>query len=140
MAQAFAPILKTNGGGALVQLNSIASMKNFSDLATYSASKAASYSITQALRDVLKEQGTHVVSVHPGSIATDIDHSRSGLINHGHVFVLTHCICHTLTQLVRQKTATEVLSNTDTAPICVLYIARFIENDKAALNGLKPIS
>ncbi len=72
MARAFAPILKSNGGGALVQLNSIASMKNFSDLATYSASKAASYSITQALRDVLKEQGTHVVSVHPGPIATDM--------------------------------------------------------------------
>ena len=29
MAQAFAPVLKTNGGGALAQLNSIASMKNF---------------------------------------------------------------------------------------------------------------
>jgi NAD(P)-dependent dehydrogenase (short-subunit alcohol dehydrogenase family) len=72
MARAFAPILKANGGGALVQLNSIASMKNFSALATYSASKAASYSITQALRDVLKEQGTHVVSVHPGPIATDM--------------------------------------------------------------------
>lgn len=72
VARAFAPILKANGGGALVQLNSIASMKSFSDLATYSASKAASYSITQALRDVLKEQGTQVVSVHPGPIATDM--------------------------------------------------------------------
>jgi NADP-dependent 3-hydroxy acid dehydrogenase YdfG len=72
VAQAFAPILKANGGGALVQLNSIASLKNFSDLATYSASKAASYSITQALREVLGEQGTHVVSVHPGPIATDM--------------------------------------------------------------------
>jgi len=72
VAQAFAPILKANGGGALVQLNSVASIKNFSDLATYSASKAASYSITQALRDVLKEQGTQVVSVHPGPIATDM--------------------------------------------------------------------
>ena len=72
MAQAFAPVLKANGGGALVQLNSIASMKNFPALATYSASKAASYSITQALRDVLKEQGTQVVSVHPGPIATDM--------------------------------------------------------------------
>ena len=72
MAQAFAPVLKANGGGALVQLNSIASMKNFSALATYSASKAASYSITQALRDVLKGQGTQVVSVHPGPIATDM--------------------------------------------------------------------
>ena len=72
VAQAFAPILKANGGGALVQLNSVASIKNFSDLATYSASKAASYSITQALRDVLKGQGTQVVSVHPGPIATDM--------------------------------------------------------------------
>ncbi|MEW7996485.1 MAG: SDR family NAD(P)-dependent oxidoreductase, partial [Candidatus Thiodiazotropha endolucinida] len=49
MAQAFAPLLKVNGGGALVQLNSVASMKNFADFATYSASKAASYSITQGL-------------------------------------------------------------------------------------------
>jgi NAD(P)-dependent dehydrogenase (short-subunit alcohol dehydrogenase family) len=72
MAQAFAPILKANGGGALVQLNSVASLKNFSNLATYSASKAASYSITQALRDVLRDQGTQIVSVHPGPIATDM--------------------------------------------------------------------
>ena len=72
MAQAFAPVLKANGGGAFVQLNSVASMKNFADFATYSASKAASYSITQGLRDVLKGQGTHVVSVHPGPIATDM--------------------------------------------------------------------
>ncbi len=72
MAQAFAPVLAKNGGGALVQLNSVASMKSFAGFSTYCASKAASYSITQALRDVLKEQGTHVVSVHPGPIATDM--------------------------------------------------------------------
>ena len=72
IAQAFAPILKANGGGALVQLNSVASMKNFADFATYSASKAASYSITQGLRDKLREQGTQVISVHPGPIATDM--------------------------------------------------------------------
>lgn len=72
VAQAFAPVLKANGGGALVQLNSVASIKAFPDFSTYSASKAASYSITQSLRDVLAEQGTHVVSVHPGPIATDM--------------------------------------------------------------------
>ncbi len=72
MAQTFAPILKVNGGGAFVQLNSIASMKCFSDFATYSASKAAAYSITQGLHDKLKEQGTVVLSVHPGPIATDM--------------------------------------------------------------------
>ncbi|MEQ8638009.1 SDR family oxidoreductase [Gimesia maris] len=74
VAQAFAPVLKANGGGALVQLNSGASLLNFPQFATYSASKAAAYSITQALRQLLKAQGTLVVSVHPGPIATDMGH------------------------------------------------------------------
>lgn len=75
IAQAFAPVLKANGGGAFVQLNSIASLKNFSNFATYSASKAAAYSITQALREFLGQQGTAVLSVHPGPIATDMGDS-----------------------------------------------------------------
>ena len=78
MAQAFAPVLAARGGGAFVQLNSVASLKNFADFATYCASKAASYSITQALRDNLRQQGTQVVSVHPGPIATDMA-SHAGL-------------------------------------------------------------
>ncbi|MEQ9453793.1 MAG: SDR family oxidoreductase [Phycisphaeraceae bacterium] len=72
VAQAFAPTLKANAGGAFVQLNSVASVKNFAAFSTYSASKAASYSITQGLRDTLAEQNTHVLSVHPGPIATDM--------------------------------------------------------------------
>ncbi len=72
IAQAFAPILKNNGGGALVQLNSVVSLRSFPNVATYSASKAASYAITQALREQLAEQGTAVISVHPGPIATEL--------------------------------------------------------------------
>ncbi len=72
MAQAFAPVLKANGGGAFAQLNSVVSMKCFPGFTTYSASKAAAYSITQALREVLGAQGTRVLSVHPGPIATDM--------------------------------------------------------------------
>ena len=72
MATAFAPVLKANGGGAFVQLNSVASLRGFSDNATYCASKAASYSLTQSLREILAEQGTFVLSVHPGPIATDM--------------------------------------------------------------------
>lgn len=72
VAQAFAPVLKNNGGGALVQLNSVASMKNFVPFTTYSASKAAAYSVTQSLKDLLSEQNTLVVSVHPGPIDTDM--------------------------------------------------------------------
>lgn len=70
MAQAFAPILKVNGGGAFVQLNSVASLKCSANFATHSATKAAAYSITQALHELLGQQGTAVLSVHPGLIAT----------------------------------------------------------------------
>ena len=71
MAQAFAPVLKRNGGGAFIQLNSIASLSSF-PRATYPASKAAAYSFTQALRPIFKEQGTATLSVHPGPILTDM--------------------------------------------------------------------
>lgn len=72
MARAFAPVLKANGGGAFVQLNSVASLIAFPPFATYSASKAAAYSLTQALRATLGEQGTQVLSVHPGPIETSM--------------------------------------------------------------------
>lgn len=72
VAQAFGPVLKANGGGAFAQLNSVASVKTFPDFATYCASKAASYAITQGLRSSLGDQGTLVVSVHPGPIQTDM--------------------------------------------------------------------
>lgn len=72
MARAFSPVLKENGGGAFVQLNSVASLRSFPAFSTYCASKAASYSMTQALRSQMKEQGTQVISVHPGPIETDM--------------------------------------------------------------------
>lgn len=72
VAQSFAPVLQANGGGAFVQLNSVASVRSFPPFSTYCASKAAAYSITQALRVLLGEQGTHVLSVHPGPIDTEM--------------------------------------------------------------------
>lgn len=72
LAQAFAPVLKANGGGVFAQLNSVVSIKTFPEFTTYSVSKAAAYSITQALREQLGAQGTRVVSIHPGPIATDM--------------------------------------------------------------------
>ncbi|MEZ8149146.1 SDR family oxidoreductase [Enterovibrio norvegicus] len=71
IAQAFNEILVQNHG-ALVQMNSVASMKNFLGVSTYSASKAASYAITQGLREQWAENGVQVLSVHPGPIATDM--------------------------------------------------------------------
>ncbi|MEM7397909.1 MAG: SDR family oxidoreductase [Pseudomonadota bacterium] len=71
VANAFASTLEKNKG-ALVQLNSVASIKSFPGVPTYSASKAASYSLTQALRHELGQKGVNVLSVHPGPIATDM--------------------------------------------------------------------
>ena len=70
VTQAFAPVLARNGGGALVNIASMAALVNFPLLAAYSASKAATHSITQAARLMLKSQGTRVFGVYPGPIDT----------------------------------------------------------------------
>lgn len=72
LAQAFGPILKHNGGGALVQMNSLASLMNFLPFTGYAASKAASYVVTQGLREAWADQGTQIVSVIAGAIKTDM--------------------------------------------------------------------
>lgn len=72
MARAFAPILKANGGGAIINISSIAGHVNFPVLGTYSASKAAVHSLTQGLRAELAAQGTHVLGVYPGPVDTDM--------------------------------------------------------------------
>lgn len=70
VAQAFTPILEARAGAAFVQLNSVASIKNFLGFTTYSASKAAAYSITQGLKAAFDEKNIQLLSVHPGPIAT----------------------------------------------------------------------
>jgi len=72
MIRAFAPLLKKNGGGAIVNLLSVASLVNFPFLGTYSASKAALFSLTQGVRAELSAQGTQVIGVFPGPIDTDM--------------------------------------------------------------------
>lgn len=70
MIRAFAPILQRNGGGAIVNLLSIASVVNVPVFSSYSASKAALYSLTQGIRAELAQQGTQVVGVFPGPVDT----------------------------------------------------------------------
>jgi NAD(P)-dependent dehydrogenase (short-subunit alcohol dehydrogenase family) len=72
MARAFAPVLRENGGGALVNVLSVLSFISMPQGATYSASKAAAWSLTNALRIELRRQGTLVVAVHAGFIDTDM--------------------------------------------------------------------
>lgn len=72
MCQAFAPILKKNGGGALVNMLSVVSWYSQPFLGSYSASKAAAWSLTNGVRMELRAQGTLVVGVHAGLIDTDM--------------------------------------------------------------------
>jgi NAD(P)-dependent dehydrogenase (short-subunit alcohol dehydrogenase family) len=72
MSKAFAPILKANGGGALLNVLSVASWVNGGDLAAYSASKSAAWSLTNALRNELAVQKTQVVALHMGYVDTDL--------------------------------------------------------------------
>jgi len=72
VSRAFAPILGRNGGGTLVNVLSILSFVSFPDAGSYSASKAAAWSATNAIRLELAGQGTLVVGVHAGYIDTDM--------------------------------------------------------------------
>ena len=78
MARAFAPILRDNGGGALVNVLSVLSFVSMPQGATYSASKSAAWSLTNALRIELRRQGTLVVAVHAGFIDTEMAAGVSG--------------------------------------------------------------
>ena len=78
MARAFAPILRENGGGALVNVLSVLSFISMPQGATYSASKSAAWSLTNALRIELRRQGTLVVAVHAGFIDTEMAAGVSG--------------------------------------------------------------
>lgn len=72
MCRAFAPILKVNGGGAIVNMQSIIALVNFPKNGGYSASRAASLSMTQGIRAELAAQGTLVVAVLPGTVDTSM--------------------------------------------------------------------
>jgi NAD(P)-dependent dehydrogenase (short-subunit alcohol dehydrogenase family) len=72
MTQAFAPVLERNGGGAFVNVLSVFSWVATPVLTTYSASKAAAWSFTNAARIELGRRGTQVVAVNPGPVDTEM--------------------------------------------------------------------
>jgi ABC-type oligopeptide transport system ATPase subunit len=72
LTRAFSPVLKANGGGAIINMLSVVSRVNIPALGTYCASKAAAWSLTQAARAELAKQGTLVVGIFPGAVDTDM--------------------------------------------------------------------
>lgn len=72
MCRAFAPVLGRNGGGAIVNMLSVLSWITLPQAASYATSKAAAWSLTNGIRQELREQRTLVVGVHAGFIDTDM--------------------------------------------------------------------
>ena len=72
VSRAFAPVLAHNGGGALVNVASIASWISSPLLASYAVSKSALWSLSNGLRNDLRAQGTHVMTLHMGFVDTDL--------------------------------------------------------------------
>jgi NAD(P)-dependent dehydrogenase (short-subunit alcohol dehydrogenase family) len=68
MSKAFAPVLAANGGGALLNVLSIASWLSGGQLAAYAATKSAAWS----LRHELLAQKTQVLALHMAFVDTDL--------------------------------------------------------------------
>ncbi len=72
LTRAFAPVLARNGGGAVINVLSIASWMTRPALAVYAASKSAAWGLTNGLRNDLLPQNTQVLGLHVGFVDTDM--------------------------------------------------------------------
>lgn len=72
MARAFAPVLASNGGGALLNVLSAMSWRSVVGLNSYGAAKAAQWSLTNGIRLELAKQGTLVTGLVLGATDTDM--------------------------------------------------------------------
>jgi NAD(P)-dependent dehydrogenase (short-subunit alcohol dehydrogenase family) len=72
MTQAFAPVLARNGGGAFLNVLSAASWINSGAMTAYAVSKAAAWSLTNGLRNELRQQKTQVLGLHVGFVDTGL--------------------------------------------------------------------
>jgi len=72
LTQAFAPILAANGGGAILNMLSVASWISGLPLGNYGMSKSAAWALTNGIRQELAAQGTQVLALHVGFVDTDL--------------------------------------------------------------------
>ncbi len=72
MCRSFSNILRSNGGGCIVNVLSILSHVTMPTLGSYCASKAAALRLTEGVRAELAEQNTTVISVMPGAVDTEM--------------------------------------------------------------------
>ncbi len=80
MVRAFAPVLKANGGGAVVNVLSVAGIVAVPVMGGYSPSKFAARAASTSLRAELAPQGTHVTALIVGSTDTRMSDHITGRI------------------------------------------------------------
>lgn len=77
LARTFCPMLKARAAaghmGAWVNLLSVFALSSDPDYATYCASKAAAFSLAQAMRSDMAASGVRVINVFPGPIDEDVN-------------------------------------------------------------------
>ncbi|GHF00831.1 short-chain dehydrogenase [Streptomyces griseoluteus] len=70
--RSFVPVIEGNGGGAVLNVLSVLSWLHPAALGSYAASKAASWALTDAVRDELAPRGIAVSALHVGYMDTDM--------------------------------------------------------------------
>ena len=72
VTRAFAPILATNGGGAILNVLSVLSWLHVPAFGAYGAAKAAAWAMTDIARQELAPHGIHVAALHVAYMDTDM--------------------------------------------------------------------
>src|SRR3954468_10215834 len=72
VVRAFAPQIAAGGGGAILNILSVLSWYSFPQSGAYCAAKSAEWSLTNALRVQLADQGIRVAGLHVGYMDTDM--------------------------------------------------------------------
>jgi NAD(P)-dependent dehydrogenase (short-subunit alcohol dehydrogenase family) len=72
VTRAFAPILASNGGGAILNVLSVLSWLHLPAAGAYDAAKAAAWALTDVARQELAPLGIHVAALHVAYMDTDM--------------------------------------------------------------------
>ena len=72
MCRSFAPVLRSNGGGCIVNMLPVVSRVTLPLMGSLCASKAAALRLTQGVRAELAAQNTTVIAVMPGAVDTQM--------------------------------------------------------------------
>jgi len=104
---------RTAGGATVVNIGSAVAFANFPQAPTYSASKAALHSLTQAWRRTLAPHRVDVLEVYPGPVDTDMareipmDKTPAPVVAHAILDGVEHATQDILPDVIAQSLGTE---------------------------------